>query len=63
MDRMTNSDIQILNDEGTVVSSQPIQGALSVYTFDFNNVAGRYVRVQKNVFGPLNIAEVKVMGY
>ena len=64
MDRMTNSDIQILNDEGTVVSSQTIeQGDIqSVYTFVFGNVVGRYVRVQKNVFGALNIAEVKVMG-
>ena len=63
MDRFGIADIQILNDEGTVVSSQPIQGALSVYTFDFNNVAGRSVRIQKTGSGALNIAEVEVMGY
>jgi len=63
MDRFGNSEVQILDAQGTVVASQPIQGALAVYTFDFDSVAGQAVRVQKNVFGDMNIAEVKVMGW
>jgi len=63
MDRFGNSEVQILDAQGTVVASQPIQGSLAMYTFDFDNVSGQAVRVQKIGSGALNIAEVKVMGY
>ena len=63
MDRLINSELQILNDDGTVIDSQPIVGVSSVYSFDFNNVPGRYVRVYKTVYGDIQIAEVQVMGW
>ncbi|KAL7542580.1 hypothetical protein ACHAXR_011906 [Thalassiosira sp. AJA248-18] len=65
MDRLSNSEVQILNDEGTVIASEliPAGAVSSVFHFDFDNVSGRYVRVYKPVFGELEIAEVKVMGW
>jgi len=62
MNRMDSSEVQILDDQGTVVASQRVQGALPVYTFDFDDVIGRSVRIQKSQ-GVLNIAEVEVMGW
>ena len=62
MNRLDSSQVQILNDQGTVVASRPIQGALPVYTFDFDNVIGRSVRIQKSQ-GVFSIAEVEVMGW
>ena len=56
------AEVQILDDEGTVVASQPIQGVLSVYTFDFDNVVGRSVRVPKPEYGNMQFAEVRVLG-
>ena len=56
------AEVQILDDEGTVVASQPIQGVLSVYTFDFDNVVGRSVRVLKPEYGNMQFAEVRVLG-
>eukprot|EP00985_Skeletonema_marinoi_P024316 scaffold16804_cov299-Skeletonema_marinoi.AAC.1 len=63
MDRLVNSEVQILNDEGIVIDSQPIVGVSSEYTFDFNNVPGRYVRVYKSVHGDIQIAEVQAYGW
>jgi len=62
MNRIESSEVQILDDQGAIVASQPIQGTLSVYTFDFDNVIGRSVRIKKSQ-GVLNIAEVEVMGW
>ena len=65
MDRLYNSDVQILDDSGNVVASRSIvDGHVSrVYVLDFDNVAGRYVRFYKKVFGDINIAEVVVKGW
>ena len=66
MDRNNNSEIQILDDSGTIVATQTIEAGdvQSVYSLSFDNVHGRYVRVQKKTAaGVLNIAEVQVMGW
>ena len=65
-DRIVDSDIQILDESGTVVvATQSIEAGdvKSVYSLNFGSVMGRYVRVQKKSSGVLNIAEVKVIGY
>ena len=61
-DRLANSQVQILDDSGAVVTSQAISGAELIYTFDFDGVVGSSVRVWKAVYGSLNIAEVEIMG-
>jgi len=66
MDRNDNSDIQILDESGTVVVATMSIAAgdvKSVYNLNFGSVQGRYVRVQKKSSGTLNIAEVEVIGY
>ena len=63
MNTLINTEVQILDEQGTVIDSKPITTSSSVYTFDFDNVVGRFIRVQKNVFGGFTIAEVKVMGW
>jgi len=64
MERLIDSEVQIMNEEGIVIDSQPIPSVVSsVYTLDFDNVAGRYVRVYKKVHGDIQIAEVEVLGW
>lgn len=60
--RLADTQLQILDENGEVVASQPISGTELVYTFEFNGVVGRSVRVYKTVYGSLNIAEVEVRG-
>ena len=65
VDRNYDSDIQILDESGTVViATKSIEAGdvRSVYSLNFVSVMGRYVRVQKKSSGGLNIAEVKVLG-
>ena len=61
-DRISNSEVQILDDSGAVIVSQPIAGSDLVYTFEFDGVVGRSVRVYKYGSGSYNIAEVQVLG-
>ena len=65
MERLENSNVEILDDTGTVVASQMIQEGEPdrVYRFDFPNISGRHVRVTKNGYGSLTIAELMVMGW
>eukprot|EP00547_Thalassionema_nitzschioides_P005356 CAMPEP_0194200236 /NCGR_PEP_ID=MMETSP0156-20130528/930_1 /TAXON_ID=33649 /ORGANISM="Thalassionema nitzschioides, Strain L26-B" /LENGTH=1934 /DNA_ID=CAMNT_0038925209 /DNA_START=189 /DNA_END=5989 /DNA_ORIENTATION=- len=62
-DRFTNSELQILDDNGEVMGSQAFVGNLGVFEFIFDAVAGSSVRVWKNGSGTLNIAEVQVLGW
>jgi len=63
MNTLINTEVQILDEQGTVIDSKPITTSSSIYTFDFDNVVGRFIRVQKTVFGGFTIAEVMVMGW
>jgi len=61
---LVNTEVQILNEQGTVVDSKPITSISGVYTLNFDNVAGRSVRVYKTSGGGgLTIAEVQVFGW
>jgi len=62
-DRLGSSELQILDADGDVLESRPFEGNQLEYHFTFDNVAGRSVRVYRNVEGVLNIAEVEVLGY
>ena len=59
-DRFSDSEVQILDANMTVIVSEPIINGISVNYIYFNDIVGRYVQVKKNSAGDLNIAEVKV---
>jgi len=59
--RVGNTQVEILDAAGSVVASQPFKGAHNVYTFDFGHAVGRSVRINKQEYGVLNIAEVQVL--
>ena len=62
-DRLNNCELQILDANSVVVASQPITNGISINDLDFaSGVMGRYVRIQMNDSGLLNLAEVMVMG-
>ena len=63
MNSLAGSDVQILDDSGAVVASEPLVGFMGVYNINFDNVEGRSVRVTKTNGGGLTIAEVKVQGW
>ena len=59
-DRFNDSELQVLDIARNVVSSQTIINSISTNHFYFDNVSGRYVRVQKTGQGSLTIAEIEV---
>ena len=59
--RLSNSQVQILDENGGVVTFQPISDTQNVYTFEFGGVVGKSLRIWKTVSGVLNIAEVEIM--
>ena len=63
MDTLINTEVQLLDEQGTVIDSKPITSVSGVYTLNFDNVAGRSVRVYKTVGGGFTIAEVQVLGW
>lgn len=58
--RLSNSQVQILDENGGVVTSQAISDTQNVYTFEFGGVVGKSLRIWKTVSGVLNIAEVEI---
>jgi len=60
--RLHNTELEILDADGTVVESQAFEGVKDVYHFTFGRVVGRAVRIQRKGWGELNIAEVEVFG-
>merc|ERR1711933_93126 len=60
--RLTNTDLEIIDADGTVVETRPFEGVKDVYHFTFGRVVGRTVRIQRKGWGELNIAEVEVFG-
>ena len=64
-DRLSGSDVEVLDSDGNVVASQmiPTGTANRVYHFDFEPVEGRFVRIKQTGGYALNIAEVEVMGW
>merc|ERR1711971_62285 len=61
--RLGNTFLEVLDKDGNVVASKPFEGVESVYRFNFGNVVGRFVKVNKEQYGVINIAEVKVSGF
>jgi hypothetical protein len=63
-DRFGGTDLEILDDAGDVVASQPFVGAVDAYDFTFNEVVGRAVKINRSQghWGYLNFAEVEVYG-
>jgi len=60
--RMKDTQVQILDDNGAVVTFETITTTSSVYSIDFDGVAGSAVRIWDPSSGELNIAEVQVLG-
>ena len=65
MEKISDSQVQILDENKVVVAHQtiPAGASASSFQFYFDNVMGRYVRVRKNGYGDLQIAEVQVFGW
>ena len=65
MEKISDSQVQILDENSVVVAYQtiPAGASASSFQFYFDNVMGRYVRVRKNGYGDLQIAEVQVFGW
>ena len=68
MDKTTNLDVQILDDDSNVIATRTIESGdiQPVHKLDFgfpSGIDGRYVRVQKKASGDLNLAEVEVAGF
>lgn len=61
-DRLLNTNLEILDADGTVVATQAFEGIKDVYEFTFPQVVGRTVRIQRNQWGVINVAEVQVFG-
>merc|ERR1712176_170633 len=61
-DRLSNTNLEILNASGAVVETRPFEGSRDVYDFEFDQVVGRAVRIQRNTRGVINVAEVQVYG-
>ena len=63
-DRIQDMNVQILDGSDTIVASQTIVtgDVQPVYHLNFGGVQGQKVRLQKQVAGSINIAEVEVMG-
>jgi len=61
--RLGGTTIQVLDADMKVVAEKPFVGAHPVYKFNFGNVVGRYVKINKVQYGVINIAEVEVSGY
>lgn len=61
-DRLGNTKLEILDANDKVVADQPFVGAKDSYRFDFPKIVGRSVKVNKSIYGCLNIAEVEVFG-
>lgn len=60
--RLSDSQLQILDENEEVVAFQAISGTQNAYIFEFGGVVGKSVRIWKTVKGVLNIAEVEIMG-
>jgi len=60
--KLRNTDLELLDDAGSVVATQPFEGDKNVHEFRFGYAVGRYVRLKKKDYGSLNIAEVEVLG-
>jgi len=61
--RLGGTTIQVLDADMAVVAEKPFEGTQDVYRFNFGNVVGRYVKINKTERGVLNVAEVKVSGF
>ena len=64
MSTLSGASVEVLDNDGDVVSCQLIPAGTQnrVYHFDFEPVAGRFVRVKKPN-GVFTIAEVEVLGW
>lgn len=64
-DRLSNSEVRILDSSGNVVAKQTIGNAAGIYTFEFNfnDVTGSAVMVQIMRKEYLHLAQVQVLGY
>ena len=63
---MVDCHVQVLDGDMNILASQPVNDSYGwrVQTFNFHNVEdGRYVRVQKNGNGFINLGEVEVLGW
>mmetsp|Transcript_31451 Transcript_31451/g.57611 ORF Transcript_31451/g.57611 Transcript_31451/m.57611 type:complete len:1535 (+) Transcript_31451:73-4677(+) len=61
--RFHDTKIQVFDADGALVAEQEFEGIHDVYRFNFGNVVGRTVKINKVKYGVLNIAEVKVNGF
>lgn len=60
-EKLNDAEVQVLKSTGKIVATRPIVNGLKRFHVSFDPpVKGRVVRVQKNVFGDLSLAEVQV---
>lgn len=59
-----DAQVQILDAAMNVTASQtiPSQSTIAPWTFNFDNVIGRYIRIWKDGSGELNLVQVEVFG-
>lgn len=62
--RLHDSEVQILDQNGAVIASQPIINGIRMNDLYFaSGTVGRYVRFQKNANSDFTLAEVQVWGW